>query len=232
MERSAMAQREFMSSRSVGMSSCGKSESAERDGLTGRRTDGPMNRREFAMLAGAVFAARLPVRPSARLTFGRPREDFLRDLPRLMDLATTPGLSAAIVSGRDVTWSEGFGRTDGDGSPAVNASTVFEAASLSKPVFAYLVMLLVQDNAIDLDKPLDSYLGTPDVPGNALAATITARHVLSHTTGYRNWRFNDSHTLVPDFTPGERWQYSGEGYFELQRTIEKITGKTLTDLAR
>jgi CubicO group peptidase (beta-lactamase class C family) len=74
-------------------------------------------------------------------------------------------------------------RTDGDGSPAVTASTVFDAASLSKPVFAYLVMLQVQDNAIDLDKPLDGYLGAPYVPGNALAATITARHVLSHTTG-------------------------------------------------
>ena len=149
-----------------------------------------------------------------------------------MDLATTPGLSAAIVSGRDITWSEGFGRTDSDGSPPVTASTVFEAASLSKPVFSYLVMLLLQDRLLDLNQPLDQYLGAPYVPGNALAATITARHVLSHTTGYRNWRFNDSHTLVPDFTPGERWQYSGEGYFELQRAIEKITGKTLTVLAK
>jgi CubicO group peptidase (beta-lactamase class C family) len=192
-----------------------------------------VNRRDFTLWAGFAFAARLPARPPARrATFARPSETFLKDLPRLMDLATTPGLSAAIVSGRDVSWADGFGRTDGDGSPAVTASTVFEAASLSKPVFAYLVMLLVQDNAIDLDKPLDGYLGGPYVPGNVLAATITARHVLSHTTGYRNWRFNDTQALAPEFTPGERWQYSGEGYFELQRAIEKITGKTLTVLAK
>jgi CubicO group peptidase (beta-lactamase class C family) len=109
---------------------------------------------------------------------------------------------------------------------------VFDAASLSKPVFAYLVMLLVQDGVIDLDLPLDGYLGQPYVPGNDLAAKVTARHVLSHTTGYRNWRFNDTQTLVPEFTPGERWQYSGEGYYELQRAVETIMGKDLTVLAR
>jgi len=90
----------------------------------------------------------------------------------------------------------------------------------------------VQDGVLDLDRPLDGYLGQPYFPGNDLAAKITARHVLSHTTGYRNWRFNDTHTLVPEFTPGERWQYSGEGYYELQRAIETLSGKDLTVLAR
>jgi CubicO group peptidase (beta-lactamase class C family) len=193
-----------------------------------------MQRRSLLAAGAAMLLVRRSAEPPIRLrsTFNRPSEGFLRDLPRLMDLATTPGLSAAIVSGRDIAWADGFGRTSGEGSLAVNASTVFEAASLSKPVFAYLAMLLVQDGVLDLNKPLDDYLGAPYVPGNALAATITARHVLSHTTGYRNWRFNDTHTLVPDFTPGERWQYSGEGYFELQRAIEKLTGKSLTVLAK
>src|SRR6188768_4311200 len=117
-----------------------------------------MERRSLLAAGFASALLRLTAHPPfRRATFTRPPEPFLKDLPRLMDLATTPGLSAAIVSGRDVSWSEGFGRTDGDGSPAVTASTVFEAASLSKPVFAYLVMLLVQDNAIDLDTPLDGY---------------------------------------------------------------------------
>ncbi len=165
-----------------------------------------------------------PVRP--------PPEEFLRDLPRLLDLAATPGLSAAVLSGGKAPWAQGFGRTGTDGTPSVNAETVFEAASLSKPVFAYLAMLLVQDGLLDLDRPLDGYLGQAYVPGNDLAAKITARHVLSHTTGYRNWRFNDAHSLAPDFTPGERWQYSGEGYYELQRAIETSTGRDLTALAR
>ena len=184
-----------------------------------------------AFLGAAAFG--LFARPSFRRsvlpsTFRAPPAEFLSELPRLLDLAATPGLSAAVFPG----WAQGFGRTDGDTSPAVNADTVFDAASLSKPVFAYLVMLLLQDGVIDLDRPLDGYLGQPYVPGNDLAAKITARHVLSHTTGYRNWRFNDTHTLVPEFAPGERWQYSGEGYYELQRAIETITGKDLTALAR
>lgn len=149
-----------------------------------------------------------------------------------MELATLPGLAAAVMSGGKTTWAQGFGRTDGDTSPAVDADTVFEAASLSKPVFAYLVMLLVQDGVLDLDRPLDGYLGSPYVPGNELAAKVTARHVLSHTTGYRNWRFNDSQTLEPAFAPGSQWQYSGEGYYELQRVAETITGKDLTAIAR
>lgn len=195
-------------------------------------TDG-VSRRAFV---GAAVIGLLP-RPSFRpsvvpSTFRAPPEEFLRDLPRLLELAATPGLSAAVLSGGRVGWSQGFGRTDGDASPAVTAETVFDAASLSKPVFAYLVMLLVQEQAFDLDRPLDGYLGQPYVPGNALAAQVTARHVLSHTTGFRNWRFNDTQTLVPEFTPGERWQYSGEGYYELQRAVETITEKDLTALAR
>jgi len=173
------------------------------------------------------------VRPSVSpSTFRAPPDEFLRDLPRLLDLAATPGLSAAVLSGGRTAWSQGFGKTDGDDSTAVDADTVFEAASLSKPVFAYLAMLMVQDGVLDLDRPLDGYLGQPYVPDNELAARVTARHVLSHTTGYRNWRFNDTQVLAPEFTPGERWQYSGEGYYELQRVIESIAGKDLTALAR
>lgn len=184
-------------------------------------------------LIGALGIGLIPsFRRSVLLSpFRPPSEEFLKDLPGLMDLATTPGLSAAVLADGRV-WAQGFGRLDGDASPAVNADSVFEAASLSKPVFAYLVMLLLQDGIIDLDRPLDSYLGQPYVRGNDLAAKITARHVLSHTTGYRNWRFNDNQTLIPEFIPGERWQYSGEGYYELQRAIETIAGKDLTALAR
>ena len=87
-------------------------------------------------------------------------------------------------------------------------------------MFAYLVMLLVQDGTLNLDRPLDAYLGAPYVPDDPRAASITARHVLSHTTGYRNWRFSADQRLSTDFAPGERFQYSGEGYYQLQRVVE------------
>jgi CubicO group peptidase (beta-lactamase class C family) len=125
----------------------------------------------------------------------------------------------------------GVGRA-GEGGTPVGPDTMFEAASLSKPVFAYLVMLLVQDGKLDLDRPLDAYLGAPYVPDDPRAASITARHVLSHTTGYRNWRFSADQRLSTDFAPGERFQYSGEGYYELQRVVETIAGKGLAAAAR
>jgi hypothetical protein len=101
----------------------------------------------------------------------------------------------------------------------------FEAASLSKPVTAYVVLQLADAGRIALDTPLTQYVKYPDLPGDPRAAALTARHVLSHTTGFANWRRRDPLKLF--FTPGERFSYSGEGYVYLQRAVEAITGDTL-----
>lgn len=66
----------------------------------------------------------------------------------------------------------------------------------------------------------------------SLGSTITARHLLSHSGGWRNWRNNTSTALTADFEPGSRWSYSGEGFFFLQRIVEKLTGKSISILAR
>lgn len=198
-----------------------------------------MNRRSWltAGLAGgaSLLALRLSASPPIRRRatgFGVPSESFLADLPRLMDLAAVPGLAMAVLPPRGRVWSMGTGLTGGDSPQPVSADTIFEAASLSKPVFAYLVMQLVRDGAIDLDRSLDSYLGRASVPGDARAGLVTARHVLSHSSGYRNWRFNDQQTLAPDFIPGTRFQYSGEGYYQLQLVVEAVTGRGINVLAR
>ncbi len=69
-------------------------------------------------------------------------------------------------------------------------------------------------------------------PGDATARAITARHVLSHTTGWRNWRFARDHVLTADFAPGSRFGYSGEGYYFLQRVVERVTGRGILRLTR
>ena len=94
----------------------------------------------------------------------------------------------------------------------MTADTVVEAASLSKPVFAYLVMQLVSEGVIDLDKPMNDYVPLPN-QGDARAKVITARHALSHSTGWRNWRNNTTQALTSDFEPGSRFGYSGEGFY-------------------
>jgi CubicO group peptidase (beta-lactamase class C family) len=147
-----------------------------------------------------------------------------------MRLASVPGVSIAIME-RDRVTARGFGVTRAGGSEAVDADTVFEAASLSKPVFAYLVLRLVSEGAIDLDRPLSDYVALPN-PSDTAARPITARHVLSHTSGWRNWRVARDHVLTADFTPGSRFGYSGEGYYFLQRVVERVTGKGILRLTR
>lgn len=96
------------------------------------------------------------------------------------------------------------------GTGQVSADTVFEAASLSKPVFAFGVLLLAQEGIIDLDRPLASYLPAPYLPAEPGAAVITARMVLEHTTGLPNWR-PKGEPLALLRQPGTRFGYSGEG---------------------
>jgi CubicO group peptidase (beta-lactamase class C family) len=151
-------------------------------------------------------------------------------LDRWMRLASVPGVSVAVLE-RDRVTAHGLGVTRAGGTEVVNGDTVFEAASLSKPVFAYLVLRLAADGAIDLDRPLGEYLPLPN-PADDAARPMTARHVLSHTTGWRNWRIARDHSLTADFAPGSRFGYSGEGYYFLQRVVERVTGRGILRLTR
>jgi CubicO group peptidase (beta-lactamase class C family) len=183
-----------------------------------------------AMLLTACTSGRAAELQGGSSTFRAPSSGFDADLPRWMRLASVPGVSLGIVEHDKVT-ARGFGVTRAGGTDVVNADTVFEAASLSKPVFAYLVLQLATDGVIDLDRPLGEYVPLPNASDPA-ARPITARNVLSHTTGWRNWRFARDHVLTADFTPGSRFGYSGEGYYFLQRVVERVTGRGILRLTR
>lgn len=147
------------------------------------------------------------------------------EVPALLQKGGIPGMSIALIRGGRTVWLHGFGVKDKRAGEAVKPDTVFEAASLSKPVFAYGVLKLVDQGKLALDAPLRSYLPKPYVPDER-AGRITARLVLSHRTGFPNWRGDDG-ALPVYFSPGERFSYSGEGYIYLQRAVEQITGKLL-----
>ena len=109
-------------------------------------------------------------------------------IPHLMTEADIPGLSIAVIRDSKVMWTRGFGVTNSETKARVNDNTVFEAASLTKPVFAYAVLKLIDNGKLDLDTPLVKYLpGRYDVGDDPRLDQITARHVLSHTTGFPNW---------------------------------------------
>ena len=161
---------------------------------------------------------------------------FLAGLPRLMELANVPGIAIATIADGKLSWASGFGVKKAGASDAtgnsVDADTVFGAASLSKPVFAYAVFKLRDDKLIDLDRPLASYLAADDLPDDPRSKQITARHVLSHTSGWQNWRVNKDQKLTFGFNPGERFSYSGEGYYMLQRVVEKVTDRGFEEFIR
>ena len=152
----------------------------------------------------------------------QPNATLLRNLPRLLELSSVPGLALGVVDeGR--TWTRGFGRAVEDPAEEASAETVFEGASLGKPLFAYAVLRLVDAKVLELDRPLYQYLPLPEA-NNERMRRVTPRQVLSHTTGLANWRQQPG-PLEPASEPGQKFSYSGEAYFYLQRVVETVTGK-------
>lgn len=148
-------------------------------------------------------------------------------IPELMKAANVAGLSIVLIRDGKTFWTQGFGAKDAKNQQPVTDDTIFEAASLSKPVFAYAVLKLVDQGRLDLDRPLSQYLDAPYIDGDERINSITARYVLSHRTGFPNWRGNNP--LSIRFTPGERFSYSGEGFVYLGKVVMHITGRALND---
>lgn len=141
-----------------------------------------------------------------------------------MERHSVPGVSMTLVEEGEIAWSEGLGVMSKSGEP-VTPDTIFEAASISKPVFAYAALRLYERGVINLDVPLDGYLSEPFLEGDPRLPLITMRRVLCHTTGFQNWRREKP--LEIHFEPGERFSYSGEGYMYLQRVVEELSGLQL-----
>ncbi len=170
--------------------------------------------------------------PSAQDRAWIPSDRFLADLPRIMELASVPAVSVAVVEDGTVTWRRAFGVTNVDTRAPATEESVFPAASLGKPVFSYLVMTLVDEGRLDLDRPLVETFRPDDLADDPRLSRITPRHVMSHTTGLPNWRDRSAKTLRGAFEPGARFQYSGEGFFWLQRVVETLTGQGIDLVAR
>lgn len=150
--------------------------------------------------------------------------------PVLMREHHTPGVSVALVDAGRIAWTGCYGvQAKGDPAP-VTPETVFEACSMSKPLFAYGFLKLVEQKQFDLDKPLVNYLARPDLKDQPLHRQITAKMVLTHTTGFPNWRkggWRAGGKLPVRFQPGSRFGYSGEGFWYLQRVVEHVSDEPL-----
>lgn len=148
-------------------------------------------------------------------------ETFIRQ--RTKELKVT-GLSLAIINDGKISYLGSFGVKNSSTDKKITQQTVFEAASLSKPLFAYFVMLQVEKGLINLDEPLYQYHPNKDLLVDERHQLITARMLLTHTSGLPNWREKAGAGLELSFTPGTQFQYSGEGYEYLRRVIQAKLG--------
>ena len=175
----------------------------------------------------------LPTLAACRTPAGEPRTAGVpatliawleSEIPRLLASSRVPGLAIALVADAHIAWSRGFGVKSSTSGGTVDENTVFEAGSVSKTVFAYAVLKLVEKGVLALDTPLTRYVSDRWIEGDPRLDQITARHILSHTGGFQNWR-SDKEPLRIQFAPGERWEYSGEGYSYLQLVVSSLTGR-------
>lgn len=164
----------------------------------------------------------------------------------LMNTANVSGVAVSVFNDNEPVFSKTFGFSDLTLRKPLEKTSVLYAASFSKTVFAYIVMQLIQEKLIDLDRPLIQYLNKPlpdyiikgwnrgyqDLKGDERYKLITARMCLTHTTGFPNWRwFESDRKLKFIYDPGQRYNYSGEGLYLLQFAIEQLTGKDFESIA-
>lgn len=149
--------------------------------------------------------------------------DLDRLVPDWLQTTQTPAASVAVIRGGRLHYNKAFGAKSTTSSKVVDVDTVFEAASVSKTVFAYAVMKLAEDNVISLDTPLSSYYAKPFEGGDERLKTISARQVLSHQSGLAEWRNGDQGIYFQN--DAGHFNYSGEGYYLLQTVVTHLKGK-------
>jgi len=190
----------------------------------------------YLLLQGIVFAASAQI----KTTGGKKISTVVMDqfLKEQMDSLQLPALSIAFINDGKIVYHRNLGVADMASSKKVDDQSLFEAASLSKPVFAYFVMKMVEKGILDLDKPLYQYLVFPEIAHDDRYKLITARMVLDHTTGFPNWRWYDRADSAMNIKDGDMYMmhtpgtfsYSGEGYHYLAKVVAHLNGLDLKNL--
>ena len=161
---------------------------------------------------------------------GDPSHTKITDnLEQLLKDNNIPTLGLGIIQGGKLTQINVYGTLDGKKVAPYNS--LFNVASLTKPVTAMTVLRLVSLGKWNLDEPLYKYFTDPDIAKDPRSKKLTTRLVLSHQTGFPNWRWmNKDNQLNFEFDPGTKYQYSGEGFEYLRKAIENKFHKIFEDM--
>ena len=163
---------------------------------------------------------------------GDPSHTKITDnLQQLLKDNNIPTLGLGIIQGGKLTQINVYGTLDGKKVAPYNS--LFNVASLTKPVTAMTALRLVSLGKWNLDEPLYKYFTDPDIAKDPRSKKLTTRLVMSHQTGFPNWRWmNKDNKLNFEFDPGTKYQYSGEGFEYLRKAIENKFHKSLEELAK
>jgi CubicO group peptidase (beta-lactamase class C family) len=163
-------------------------------------------------------------------------------IPQLLEKGHVPGLQIALIRNGSIVWDGAFGVANAASRAPVTSETIFEAASLTKPFFAYLVMKLMDEGVVNLDTPLVNYVPREEIEkvlGHSMdlegfrrdwLEKITTRHVLSHSSGLPHGEGGKPYPIF--FEPGTQYKYSAEGYYFLQMAVERLKGRKLDVLMK
>ncbi|MEP6925114.1 MAG: serine hydrolase domain-containing protein, partial [Pyrinomonadaceae bacterium] len=167
-------------------------------------------------------------------------EKLTSGVTQIVGDAQIAGLSIVVINDNRIVYQNFFGVRNKQTEEKIDSETVFYAASLTKPLFAYAFLKLVEKKVFDLDKPLAVYLKKPigeyekwkDLAGEKDFEKITARMILSHSAGLPVLRqlYNNKLSIIA--TPATRFYYSNEGVNLLGFVVEEYTGQKLENLVK
>jgi len=170
-----------------------------------------------------------------------------------MKYYNVPAVSIAFIDGGEIVWAKGYGYTSFDSLNAVDENTMFQAASISKPVAAMAALSLVEEGMLELDNNVNEYLKGWQVIDNEFTTIekVTLRRLLTHSAGLTVHGFGgyaskdsvptllqilsgeapaNSDAVLPDIVPGTMNRYSGGGYTVMQKMLIDISGETFPSL--
>jgi CubicO group peptidase (beta-lactamase class C family) len=148
-----------------------------------------------------------------------------RDIPILLEENHVPSVSIAQIKDGKIVAVHAYGRQDA--TTMATPRTLYNIASLTKPITAQVAMRLLSQGAFTLDEPMAPVWTDPDIADDERRNLLTPRMALTHQTGFANWRSMTNGKLMFTFQPGTRYGYSGEGFEYLARFMEKKTGSPL-----
>ena len=183
-----------------------------------------------------ILAATLVLAACSTIDAGRPLPSSVAidaEAQRLMASQDVKGMAIAVIDNGAIVHVAAFGQRNVERNLPLQTDTIMYGASLTKTAFAYMVLQLVDEGRLDLDRSIADYLPRPlpeyedyaDLAGDERWRRLTPRIILNHGTGLANFRWlEDDQKLRFHRAPGERYGYSGEGFYILQLALEEGLG--------